>query len=123
MPLTMRVLIPNLAVSNPLNGSQGNYWAKARKRTAERERVLYALLETGLRKIKPPCVVRMTRMYTGKAQAMDESCGLNAALKSVRDSVAYWLDSDDGPGSGISWEYGQVRSDATAVVIEIEETR
>lgn len=55
---------------------------------------------------------------------MDEGCGLNAALKPVRDGIADWLTLDDADPR-LTWRYAQERAepDHEGVRIEIEQRR
>ena len=63
-----------------------------------------------------PLVVTLTRY--GKRDLDDDN--LAGSFKAIRDEVAKQLGRDDGPKSGIRWQYEQARGDY-AVRIQIEQ--
>lgn len=121
----MKITIPNLKVVNPLNSRQHWHAVSAR---GKREKNIVALRlmsecpgwPIGNPVPKLPCVVTLTRVYGKRCRDFD-SDSVPAAMKHVRDSVAAWIGTDDGPRSGIEWKYAQQRGAQDAVTITIEQ--
>lgn len=110
------VRIPGMKLVSGMNARE-HHMAKARRAKQEKQTVGMTLLT--VTPIRPPCVVTLTRIYAGNAKAMDEGCGLNASFKAVRDAVAAWLGTDDGPRGGLTFRYSQERGTENAVVISV----
>ncbi len=108
-----------LKIVNPLNHRQ--HWrAVSRRGNREKQMASYYLRATGKSPLRPPCVVKLVRVYGKGCRHWDDDA-VPAAMKHIRDSVAAWLGTDDGPKSGIKWEYDQERGDQAGVRITIEE--
>ena len=113
--MTPPLLLP-IRTKNPLNGQQGVWQAKARKRKQERE-TTYLLCGShwtvwGWPKL--PVTVLLTRIAP---RAMDTD-GLAASFKSIRDGIADRLGIDDG-GKQVAWEYAQRRGKPKEYAVEI----
>lgn len=112
----IEVLI-DVPTRNPLN--QRRHWWRVARDAKTVRRLTWGLLRRKCRRPPvPPVVVTMTRLSAGK---MDDGCGLNAALKPVRDGVADWLKVDDADPQ-IRWEYRQERAPRgrQAVRVQVE---
>lgn len=110
-------LIIPIRTVNPLNGSQGVWQAKARRRKQER---YTTYLITGRHWTvfgwpKLPVTVLLTRIAP---RAMDTD-GLAASFKSVRDGIADRLGIDDG-SSKVKWEYAQRRGKPKEYAVEVQ---
>lgn len=99
---------------NTTSNTCGNWFSKAKR--AKEQRGLAELYCRGVREvIALPAVVTLTRIGP---RALDDD-NLASALKHVRDGVADALGTHDGPGSGLTWRYGQAKGEY-AVRIEIK---
>lgn len=79
----------------------------------------YCLCSTKKTDRRLPAKITMTRIYSGRAQEMDDD-NLVRALKAVRDGIAAAFGFDDGD-KGWSWNCRQKKSDKeTCVLVEIE---
>ncbi len=116
----MTILIPQLTLRNPLNGDREHWAAKSRRANREHDTVWYSLLAATPVRCVPPCIVTMTRLYSGRGQAHDRD-GLTAAFKHVRDTIAEWLKVDDAERFGVKWDCDQERGEMPGVRIEIQE--
>lgn len=102
----MTLEIP-IAITNPLNGSQGTTM-RGRMAVAGRRAKQRATIELVLKpqpKRPLPCVVILTRI----APRRFDGDGLAAAFKGVRDEIAKWLGVDDRD-ERIVWHYLQAKS-------------
>ncbi len=94
------VTIP-MRTKNPLNTRE--HWRKvANLSKANRMATYFWMMRFG----RPPSGQKWTVTLTRLGRKMDAGCGLNAALKPVRDGVADWLGIDDGSPL-IEWRYAQ----------------
>lgn len=123
---TATCTVPGLAVAS--EGNRREHWsAVAKRKKKQREAVgkaLLVLVPYSTRRqlaVCPRLAVTLTRVYCGRAKPMDEGDNLCVAFKAVRDEVAAWLGRSDAPDSGISWNYLQLRGEATEVHIHVEE--
>lgn len=108
--LTMRL-------RNPLNNSHGSWQSRWIPAKQAREQTQMACL--GFRQpVLLPCKVTMTRYGP---MLMDEGCGLNAALKPVRDGAADYLGVKDNDPR-IVWAYAQRRAPKGCFGVRIEIT-
>lgn len=112
----MKFTIP-LRIRNPLNGSQGHWAVKAKRRKKERADmyVLCGACWTNGEWPKLPVTVLLTRIAPRKF----DTDGLAAAFKSVRDGIADRLGIDDGSDK-IIWQYAQRRGKPKEYAVEIE---
>lgn len=96
-----------------------HYMAKYRRKQ-EQQLEMMVVLQNNLigRKVKLPCVVRLTRIGP-KALDTDNLAG---AFKHVQDAIAHKLGVDDGDTEKIRWEYHQfpIRIRDYAVKVEIK---
>lgn len=119
-PTRYVVTIP-MATKNPLNCRQ-SWRPVARRAKANRKTTWdYLVSRFGMDAPAGPLTIRMVRIGLGR---MDEGCGLNAALKPVRDGIADWLKLDDADPR-LTWRYAQERAERgeEAVRVEIEQRR
>ena len=119
----MTVFVPG-PLRNPLNGQRDIWqkhrrWAKQwRERTAERLRL--ALLTPRRLEVDPRTPKRIT--FTAHVASLWDDDNLPAGLKSIRDGLRDGgIIHDDGPASGHTFVYAQVRDRANRGV-EIEWT-
>ena len=113
------ITIP-MRTENPLNSRK--HWSHVARVAKHNRQAVLVHLRSKLGDA-PQCDVRvtMTRIASGK---MDWNCGLNAALKPVRDGAADWLARlrhDDDPT--ITWDYGQEKAKRGIHAVRIEITR
>jgi hypothetical protein len=87
---------------NPMNNRQ--HWTKVARTSSQARMAAWAALKETGRSVPPlPIVVLMMRIGAGTS---DKSCGLNGALKPIRDGVADWLGLPDNHPL-IYWQYRQ----------------
>lgn len=108
---------PVLTVRIPVTvRSEANERLSVRTRIArpkgQRETTHIALLASGFRSknLPSPLLVRLTRRYGGRAQALDQGDNLNGSFKHVRDSIANWVGIDDGDEERLKFEYAQAKT-------------
>lgn len=100
----LRLASPNLHESWPV---------RARRR--RRERALVARALAGIHAPDPPWCVTLTRT----APRLMDSDNLLGSFKSVRDEIADWLGTDDGPGGPVTWIVVQRTGATPCVTIRI----
>lgn len=94
-----------------------DHWSVKRKRTNEHRLVAKCKTNEHLpRSFNFMGKVKLTRVYTGRQQAMDLGDNLACSMKACRDGIADALKRDD---RNIVWEYAQERGDHIAVRVEI----
>lgn len=90
-PGASMVIELHVETKNTLNAKMHHY-AVAALRKKQRKAVAMELVRFGTRRPSFPCLVHITRW---SKRTMDRG-GLYAALKSIEDQVAEWLNVDDG---------------------------
>jgi hypothetical protein len=93
--------------------------ARHRRVRSERLATAWALTAARIPHRLGPCTVRLTRLARGKL----DSDNLQGAFKAVRDEIAAYLRTNDGPKGGIEWVYGQGYAKQASVIIDIEVTQ
>jgi hypothetical protein len=98
--------------------SRGHWAVKARRVKSQRKATAVALWTEGgpMPSGLVPCVVTITRVAP---RQLDLGDNLAVSAKAVRDEVAKWLRVDDGPGSPVSWRYGQRKGEPGEYACEI----
>ena len=110
----IRFTIP-IRTYTPVNGSQGGWQMKAKRRQNERTYTLVCMRRLGV-KWEAPAVITLTRVGKG---VMDDD-NLRPALKSIRDQIAEEFGCDDRTGGGLTFRYEQRKGKVYAVEVEIE---
>lgn len=83
-----------------------DHWAVRRRRKEDQQSQMMIALMNNLhgRKIKFPCVVKLTRIGPNKL----DGDNLQSAFKGIRDVIAKKLGVDDGDDEKVKWEYDQM---------------
>lgn len=116
----LTVLVPVETVSE-LN--RRDHWAEKHRRSKQQKELTLLLLRTSRydkSKLKPPFVVRLTRIAPG---AIRDSDNLASSTKAIRDAVASFLGIDDADvfGNGdVRWVVAQEKGASYGMRIEIE---
>jgi hypothetical protein len=84
---------------NPLNGSHSSHWTVSKTRRAQRKAMAEALLVYSRRRPALPALVTVTRC----SRRLLDGDGLAAALKSIQDEIADWLNVDDGDRKNVDF--------------------
>lgn len=108
------VTIP-IALSRGLNARE-HPLARCRRVKRERLATSWALTAAHVPHALTPCTVTLTRLSRGTL----DSDNLQGAFKAVRDEIAAYLGTNDGPKGGIEWVYGQGYGARHAISIDIE---
>lgn len=115
----LRFVVP--VRTHSLTNKRDAHWRDRHLRAKdERKAVDDALLAAGLSRVTlpPPFLVNLTRLG---GQKLDDD-NLKAALKSIRDQVADWLQVDDGDEAAATWAYDQQPGVAWGVLVEVRPT-
>lgn len=114
------VTVPVATVSE-LN--RRDHWAEKHRRAKQQRELTTLLLRTAKvdkSLLRPPFVVKMTRVAPG---SIKDSDNLASSTKAIRDAIASFLGIDDadvmGNGS-VRWVVGQEKGPTYALRIEIE---
>lgn len=112
-----RVAVVTVPVRTVSEANNRDHWSKKHARASEQRLKAFAFLRRApTPQLRPPCVVRLTRIGTTTKKLDDDN--LRSALKACRDGVADWLKIDDGSDL-VTWEYGQEKGKVYAVRIEV----
>lgn len=86
--------------------NQREHYMVKYKRKQEQQLEMMAALQNNLigRKVRLPCVVKLTRVGP---KALDPDA-VSGSLKHVQDVIAKKLGVDDGDASKVTWEYSQM---------------
>lgn len=100
-------------------GNNADHWRKKNKRKKEIQRAIYFIAKGT--KIKPPCIVTLTRIAPRK---LDSEDNLRTALKSAKDAVADILHPGLAPGRAdglgdIEWRFDQIKGDVRQYALKI----
>lgn len=96
------------------------HWSARAKRTAEQRSCTTWQLEARFMRPTLPCTVTLVRV---SARPLDDD-NLGSCFKAIRDAVAKWIGTNDGPRSGITWRYdqdsGPAKYQAARIIIDGE---
>jgi len=115
----LSVVVPIRTVSEM---NRRDHWSARHRRSRQQQELTTLLLRTANvdpSLLKPPFVVRLTRVGPG---SIKDSDNLAAGTKAVRDAVAAFLKVDDADlvsGSAVRWEVRQERGPVYELRIEI----
>lgn len=123
-----RILVAEIPAWRPKSKDYGQNarrgrWGAAKRARAARKKVGDALMVASWPRELPRPDRRYTLTFTvfqeaGKIMDSDNEAGV---LKSCRDAVATWLNTDDGPAGPIRWVYASCRGPMDRVVMVLEE--
>lgn len=108
-----------IITGNPMNARK--VWQEvSRKSEVARYEAKSACIDAKFEKRFP---VRVTMIRYG-SRKLDKGCGLNAALKPVRDGIADYMGRDDGDEQAYEWIYDQkpapVRGNGVRIILEYQ---
>lgn len=102
------------------NANLREHWAMRADRARNQRRAvaieMHGTCPSSLRTYSGALLVTLCRI--GKRLLDDDN--LAGGFKAVRDEIAAQLGRDDGPASGITWKYTQIKGSAYGVHITIE---
>lgn len=115
----IEVFVAGLKLINWMNaGTFGHGHKKSIKDQQKQAVARHLVYEIGTSNFRPPLVVRMTRVRSGRDGSFDED-GLATATKYPQDSVAEWLGIDDRQGTGVQWLRAEEKGPESGLRIEI----
>lgn len=113
------VFVAGLKLVNWMNaGTFGHGHKKSIKDEQKQAVARHLVYEIGTSSFRPPLVVLMTRVRSGRDGSFDDD-GLATSMKWPRDSVAEWLGIDDRQGTGVQWLRAEEKGPESGLRIEI----